>query len=140
VGWAVTPARSFLDAVAATSAPNPLHDREVVLRVDGEWLAAISVGDSGRGPDHVHLHSIRALTPGIGQGRRAMALLTHLADVHGVTLEGTAKRFGSRGLRQATLAAWYRRLGFKILRGGHMHRRPHAKMEAAYDTRHRVSR
>ncbi len=132
MGWGVTtPARAFLDAVAATSAPNPLHDREVVLRVDDDWVAAISVGEAGRGPDHVHLYSIRALTPGSGQGRRAMILLTQLADVHGVTLEGTAKRFGSRGLSQATLAAWYRRLGFKILRGGHMYRRPTAKREVA---------
>ena len=57
---------------------------------------------------------------GTGEGTAALQMLTGLADLHHVTIEGTAKAYSNRdGHIQETnrLVQWYKKHGFEVIGG-----------------------
>lgn len=55
---------------------------------------------------------VRSLTPGQGDGTKAMRDVVGMADKHGITLELNAVPFGPNGLPNSKLLEWYKKLGF----------------------------
>ena len=66
---------------------------------------------------------------GEGWATRLLNLLTHLADVHRVSIRLRPVPFGTlrRRLRAEKLRDWYRKHGFEPVEGGWMIREPKAK-------------
>lgn len=103
----------FLRAVAAAGWRNPIDPQEIVLG-DEAAVTVAALHPRVWGPNTVVVRTIRSFPPrGRGAGRRALALLTTLADQHGVTITLSPQRFGTGGLSNRSLVAWYRRHGFK---------------------------
>lgn len=75
-------------------------------------------------PSLVELVNIRVKRKSRGHGTKALEVLTNLADQHGVTLRLYADSIGSSPLSQQELKRWYRKHGFRTLRGKLMQRRP----------------
>jgi hypothetical protein len=78
----------------------------------------------------IHIHDIQSFTPasfgeqGTGGGRKALRLLTDLADNHGVELNLTSQAYSEKGLSDDQLHSWYARNGFKDDEYGGMVRKP----------------
>lgn len=72
----------------------------------------------------IHLSSIRTYTQGEGWGSKGLQWFCSLADKHGVRIELDPYPFGSGGLSEPDLKAWYSRNGFKHYRGNLYVREP----------------
>jgi hypothetical protein len=99
-----TPNKKFLAELREGTSANPFNDRELLIEQD----ALVEVYDfNGK----IDVRSIRSIAP--GGGRKAINLLTKLADKHGVTMTLYPKKYGDKGLSTAELKKWYARNGFK---------------------------
>ena len=89
---------------------NPANPAEPTERLVNGNVRVELTGDPVN-PGTVHVASIQALKPGMGDGTQALNSLTQLADRHGVTLTLDAQPLDST-VSPAKLADWYRQRGF----------------------------
>src|SRR5438309_11426029 len=97
-----------MDEFTKLTAPNPANRRERL------WNQVACFQVHGY-PARVHLSNIRAISPGNGDGTRALLWFTSLANKHGVSIIGEAEPTDIEPLLNKTaLKRWYRRHGFKV--------------------------
>lgn len=99
---------AFMDELHDTTSEHPFDSRARIFN-----NASLEVSRSG--PSAVHLHDIRALSP--GGGHEAIEHLKSLADKHGVSIEGGAKAYAQSSkypMNSKQLAGWYKKRGFKV--------------------------
>lgn len=93
----------------------------------------------------IHIHDIQSFAPasfgeqGTGGGRKALRLLTDLADKHGVELNLTSQAYSEKGLSDDQLHSWYARNGFKDDEYGGMVRKPKTNINPAAAIRDKSS-
>ncbi len=96
---------AFMADYQAATQEHPLDHRARLLK-----NASITLYPFG---NSIHISDIRALRPGLGGGKEALALICQLADKHGLKLDLTAKTYlDNSPLSTSELQQWYARYGF----------------------------
>ena len=110
-------AKEFVAKIRSLSMPHPFERNSIIF--DGTMVVEIQTYPStfAQHADTVRMASIQSLERGQGFATTAMKKILGLAQKHGVAIEGTVKPLGKKGLNKTKLAAWYKRLGFKVKSG-----------------------
>jgi hypothetical protein len=107
----------FMQDLRSSTYANPINGRERVIGEDA--IVEVEPFDGG-----ISVKSIRSVEPGKGGGRKALKMLTDMADKYGVKLSLLPKKFGKVGLSTQELKNWYARNGFTKTSSGDMVRTP----------------
>lgn len=120
--------QSYIADFFDNTAPHPFSNKTRI--VNNQASVQLSPQDG-----QIHINDIMSHAPatygqqGTGGGRKALNLLTDLADKHGVELNLNPQAYSEKGLSDEQLHSWYTRNGFKDDEYGGMVRKPKAQIQ-----------
>jgi hypothetical protein len=106
-----TKVNAVIDELISIGYINPFNPREIILH--DQVGVEVSYFDGG-----LWLSSIQSYEKGAGAGAKAMKTILAAAAKYDVVIQLSPKPFGQKEMNKTELKKWYKRLGFKSVRGG----------------------